>query len=255
MAATLLSMGSVTVTCSTCGDLARRTIFAPKASTSYRSVSTVAPSTAVRPAIASTARPSDSCHRCRRSSGVALSNSTRAENGGDTAYGIGRTIDSRHDSVPAGTTSRAPPRLCARMETASWTSTLTESTHEAGESNPSSDVRRGGQSGRLERASSLPDCPPLLTSLLGFDPRGWRIEPEQRRQEMGAVRQAPGALVHYFDLVALQHGHVDKLARLFTPVMLDDQQPRPRHLEHEAVGRDRVSRSPHAELVSLAPNT
>ncbi len=40
--------------------------------------------------------------------------------------GIGCTIDSRHDSTPAGTTSRVPPRPCARMDTASCTSTLTE---------------------------------------------------------------------------------------------------------------------------------
>ena len=88
----------------------------------------------------------------------------------------------------------------------------------------------------------------------GVDPRGWRIEPEQRRQQRGAVRQARGVFVHYFDLVALQHGHVDELSRLFAPVVLDDEQPRPRHFQHEAIGRDRAGRSPHLQLVAFAPD-
>ena len=50
--------------------------------------------------------------------------------------------------------SSEPPRPWLRIDTASCTSTFTESTHEAGESNPSSDVTRSGQSGRLDALSS-----------------------------------------------------------------------------------------------------
>ncbi len=63
-------------------------------------------------------------------------------------------FDSRQASLPAGTINIDPPRLCARMDTASWTSTLTDSIQEAGESNPSKDVISAGQSGRLEACSS-----------------------------------------------------------------------------------------------------
>ena len=75
-------------------------------------------------------------------------------NGGFSSYLIGEMIDSRHLSEPAGTTSSRPPRLCARIDTESWTSTLTESVHEAGVSNPSSDDSSDGQSGRLDASSS-----------------------------------------------------------------------------------------------------
>ena len=63
-------------------------------------------------------------------------------------------IDSRQRSVPSGTTRSRPPRLCARIDTASCTSTLTESFHDPGVSKPRSEVRSDGQSGRLEAPSS-----------------------------------------------------------------------------------------------------
>jgi hypothetical protein len=115
----------------------------------------VAPSTAVSPAIRSTTRVSASCHvRPPSPADEARARRPRTSNGGDTAYGIGRTIDSIQASLESGTISRMPPRRCARIDTASWTSTLTESIHDAGESKPSSDVSSGGQSGRLDARSS-----------------------------------------------------------------------------------------------------
>jgi hypothetical protein len=54
------SIGSVSVNCSIGDDPRRRTIFAPKVSTSCEAVSTVAPSMAVSPATASTARVNSS---------------------------------------------------------------------------------------------------------------------------------------------------------------------------------------------------
>src|SRR5256714_15574006 len=57
-------------------------------------------------------------------------------------------IESRHDPEPCGTTKSAPPRPCARIETASCTSTLTESSEEAGEPKPSSDSTTAGQAGK-----------------------------------------------------------------------------------------------------------
>ena len=72
---------------------------------------TVAPSTAVRPATASTARFTASCHR-RTSVPAAVSrvSSASSANAGTTAYGIGRTMESCQPASPAGTTSSRPPR-------------------------------------------------------------------------------------------------------------------------------------------------
>ena len=58
-------------------------------------------------------------------------------------------IDSRHAGVFCGTTNIAPPRPCARMETARRMRTWTESADEPGESKPSSEATSGGQSGML----------------------------------------------------------------------------------------------------------
>ena len=68
-------------------------------------------------------------------------------------------MDSRHQSLPAGTTSSEPPRPWARMETARWTSMLTDLAGACRVSNPRSEVRRSGQSGRRADRSSM-----ILTS-------------------------------------------------------------------------------------------
>src|SRR5207245_5479000 len=109
-------------------------------------VTTVAPSTAVNPATAFTARCSDSRQsRLREASGVSRLSCASSANAGTTAYGIGCTIDSCHVVLASGTTSSDPPRPCLRIDTASCTSTFTESTHEAAAANPRSDVSGGGQ--------------------------------------------------------------------------------------------------------------
>ena len=91
-------------------------------------------------------------------------------------YEIGWTIDSRQVSLPAGTTSSAPPRPCARIDTASCTSTFTDCAHEAGSSKPRSDVSSGGQSGRFDVRSSTifsrsPSSTATLTNLPEMSPR------------------------------------------------------------------------------------
>src|SRR3954452_12961670 len=63
-------------------------------------------------------------------------------------------IDSHHRCDSEGTTSRSPPRLCARIDTDNWTSTFTESDHDAGASKPSSEDNNDGQSGSAEACSS-----------------------------------------------------------------------------------------------------
>src|ERR671913_540520 len=64
-------------------------------------------------------------------------------------------IDSRQPSVPCGTMSSEPPRPCARIEAASWTSTSTASEFaEDGEPKPSIDVIGAGQSGKEAPDSS-----------------------------------------------------------------------------------------------------
>jgi hypothetical protein len=123
----LPSIGSVTVTCSTWGDPLRLAIFAPNASRSYALVNTVAPSTAVKPAIASTARLTASATAGVFSSGALRVSSASSLNDGTTAYGMGRTIESGQPAPPDGTTCNSLPRPCARIDTASCTSTLTES--------------------------------------------------------------------------------------------------------------------------------
>ena len=83
----------------------------------------VAPSTAVSPAIASTARLRSSCHR-----GVGVASHAQVSQLRETAdrprTASGVTIDSSQRSVPDGTTSSAPPRPCCRIDAASCTSTV-----------------------------------------------------------------------------------------------------------------------------------
>ncbi len=57
-------------------------------------------------------------------------------------YAIGVTTDSRHPSDAAGTMSSDPPRRCARIDTASCTSTLIDPHHDEGATSPSSEVNR-----------------------------------------------------------------------------------------------------------------
>lgn len=42
------------------------------------------------------------------------------------------------------------------------------------------------------------------------------------KEPRGVVGNAAGMRVHNLDLVALQHSYIDKLARRFTAVVLDD---------------------------------
>src|SRR5260370_8010709 len=80
------------------------------------------------------------------------------------------------------------------------------------------------------------------------------IEPQQRRQEVWAIRQVCGLLVDHFDLIALQYGYVDEL---FGPVtaVLDNQQARRDHLEHEAKRRQAARSAQDEELFPFPPDT
>src|SRR2546421_217789 len=66
-------------------------------------------------------------------------------------------IESRQDSEPRGTTKSAPPRPCARIETASCTSTLTESSPEEGEPKPRSDSTTAGGAGGGREGEPAPE--------------------------------------------------------------------------------------------------
>ena len=52
------------------------------------------------------------------------------------------------------------------------------------------------------------------------------------------------------DLIALEHGDVDELAALPAAVMLDDQQARRGDFEHEAAVGNRARRAPHPQLAA-----
>ncbi len=141
-------MGSDTRTRSTGGRVRRLVILAPNATSSFAVVMIVAPSTAVKPAMASTARRRSSCHSwVRRSSCSLFIRSASSVNFGATAYTTGSTIDSRQWSSLSGTMSSAPPRRWARMEAARCTSRLTDSPSAVTSLWPSSDLRRPGHSG------------------------------------------------------------------------------------------------------------
>ena len=62
-------------------------------------------------------------------------------------------------------------------------------------------------------------------------------------------------LIHPFDLIALEHRYVHKLARFLATVMFYDQQARGRHFKHEAQARYCAGRPPHRQFFMLAPNT
>ena len=89
----------------------------------------------------------------------------------------------------------------------------------------------------------------------GLNPRGWRVEPEQRCQQRRALGTAGGALVHHFDLISFEHRNIDELARFFAAVMLDHQQAGRRHFEHEAQNRNGAGCPPDGQPVLVAPNT
>ena len=93
------------------------------------------------------------------------------------------------------------------MDTASCTSTLTEWTQEAGESNPSNEVT-----------------------------------------QLGAVGNLSSMLIHPFDVIALEHGYVHKLARLVVTVMLDNEQSWSRYLKHETQARYCARRPPDSQF-------
>src|SRR5579863_4287095 len=116
----------------------------------------VAPSTAVRPATQSISSVSSSCHMARfLLSTLFFISLARPEYEGVTAYDIGSMIDSRHFSLPEGTINNIPPRLCARMETASCTCRLTGLVQEFCVVNPSREFSNAGQSGSLTLCSSI----------------------------------------------------------------------------------------------------
>jgi hypothetical protein len=77
--------GSVTITRSTSAPLLLWTIFAPKASSSERSLTTAAPSTAVIPATASTALRRSSSHSSSRSASPRASSSCNSGKAGSNA--------------------------------------------------------------------------------------------------------------------------------------------------------------------------
>ena len=80
------------------------------------------------------------------------------------------------------------------------------------------------------------------------------IEPKQRGQEVGAVRQVRRLFVDYFDLVALQYGHIHELFGFVGAARLDNQQTGRDHLQHEARGRQVTSGAPNEELLTVPPD-
>src|ERR1019366_8540553 len=81
------------------------------------------------------------------------------------------------------------------------------------------------------------------------------IEPEQRRQEVWAVRQPRRLLVDHFDLVALQYGDIHKFSGFVAAAVLDDQQTGRNHLKHEAKRRQVACGPPDKETLTIAPDT
>ena len=146
----------------------------------------VAPSTAVSPAIASTARATASCHRARRAPPAVAAHQAaelverrrhRVRDRPDDRVLPG-VVAGRHDEqqcrrgrARASTRRAAPARSPSRSTTPANRS-------------PSSDVSSGGQSGRLDACSST-----TLT------------------------------------LIAFEHGDVHELAGFVAAMMLDDEQP------------------------------
>src|SRR5450759_3732918 len=81
------------------------------------------------------------------------------------------------------------------------------------------------------------------------------IEPEQRRQEVWAVRQPRRLLVDHFDLVALQYGDIHEFSGFVAAAVLDDQQTGRNHLKHEAKRRQVACGPPDKETLTIAPDT
>ncbi len=61
-------------------------------------------------------------------------------------------------------------------------------------------------------------------------------------------------LVHQFDLIALEHRDIHKLAGFLAAVMLDDEQPRRRHFQHKTKLWNGARSAPDRELVSVGPD-
>src|SRR2546421_3841963 len=88
----------------------------------------------------------------------------------------------------------------------------------------------------------------------GFAADVLSIEPEQRSQEVWAVRQARRLLVDHFDLVALQYGDIHELFGFIAAAVLDNQQTGRHHLKHDAKRREVACGSPDEELLTIAPD-
>jgi hypothetical protein len=80
------------------------------------------------------------------------------------------------------------------------------------------------------------------------------IEPEQRSQEVWAIRQARSLLVDHFDLVALQYGDIHELSGFVAAAVLDNQQTGRDHLQHDAKRRQVARSTPDEELLTVAPD-
>ena len=61
--------------------------------------------------------------------------------------------------------------------------------------------------------------------------------------------------IHPFDLIALEHRYIHKLARFLATVMFYDEQSRGGHFEHEAQDRNGAGCPPYTQLVAVAPDT
>src|SRR5206468_11864525 len=70
-----------------------------------------------------------------------------------------------------------------------------------------------------------------------------------------AIGNFSGMQIHPFDLIALEHRYIHKLARFVATVMFYDEQSRGGHFEHEAQARYCARSAPHKQLVWLAPDT
>ena len=85
-------------------------------------------------------------------------------------------------------------------------------------------------------------------------PRGWRIEAQERGQELRTVGQARSLLVDDLDLIAFEHSDVHELPDL-PAMMLDDEQSGRCHLEDEAKRGNRSRHPPDAQWVFPRPDT
>ena len=57
----------------------------------------------------------------------------------------------------------------------------------------------------------------------------------------------------HLDAIPFEHGDVHELAAV-AAVVLDDQQPRRRHLQHDAGRGNHARRAPHAQRAVVAPD-